>query len=86
MSSVAVLLFFLCLSLGQGLVPGKEDCVDVSRYEEVTYTTSNETFCNYKVEKQCTPQQQRVCATVSTKRRYLQCTGQVEEEGLSGVR
>ena len=38
--------------------------MDVSRYEEVTYSANNETYCNHRVEKNCTPQQQRVCATV----------------------
>lgn len=59
-----VLLYLCSLVLVQGLAPGKEGCVDVSRYEEVTYSAVNETVCSHKVERSCTPQQQRVCATV----------------------
>ena len=59
-----VLLLLSCLVVVHGLVPGKEGCVDVSRYEEVTYSALNETVCGHRVERTCTPQQQRVCTTV----------------------
>ena len=55
--------------------------MDVSRYENVTFTTNDETICNHQVERSCTPRQERVCATVPRTVCSLdlgyQCTHQV---------
>ena len=62
--SAVHLLFLCCLSLTQGLAPGKEGCVDVSRYDNVTFTTHQETHCTHKVDRTCIPREERVCATI----------------------
>ena len=42
-----------------------QNCVDISRYSEIFYNTSEAEFCTYKLDKQCQPQSKRLCAPVS---------------------
>ena len=64
MPAVLSLLFLCCLSLARAEVPGKEGCVDVSRYDNVTFSSHTETHCSHAVERTCSPRQERVCTTV----------------------
>ena len=41
-----------------------ENCVDISRYQEIEYNVTKTELCTFSVVKECQPRSRRVCTTV----------------------
>merc|ERR1712176_34361 len=67
-SEVTMISFvsLLCLLLATGChaaLPG-ENCVDISRYQELEFNHSEADLCTFSVVKECQPKWEKVCITV----------------------
>ena len=50
-----------------------KDCVDISRYADLTFNESAVEICNYKFQTQCLKRSQEVCQDVPVHRCELVC-------------
>merc|ERR1712176_1409544 len=60
------LIYVLILLLATGChaaLPG-ENCVDISRYQELEFNHSEADLCTFSVVKECQPKLEKVCTTV----------------------